>query len=112
MRVEVARQAGVCYYTPDLLEAKCTELSYSDFETLSKVERKSIRDLVKQEYLAHLFINNMDIGSGKSTKWYSKIPYGNEASPGLSEAEKRGLAPQDIVLLSYLLKICVLRCRC
>jgi hypothetical protein len=28
MRVEAARQAGVCYYTPDLLEAKCTELSY------------------------------------------------------------------------------------
>ena len=27
-RVEVACQAGVCYYTPDLLEAKCTELSY------------------------------------------------------------------------------------
>ncbi len=55
----MACQAGVCYYTPDLLEAKCTELSsYSDYETLSKVERKSVRDLVEQEYLAYLFINN------------------------------------------------------
>ena len=25
-RVEVARQAGVCYYTPDLLDMKATEL--------------------------------------------------------------------------------------
>jgi hypothetical protein len=26
-RVEVACQAGVCYYTPDLLDTKCVELS-------------------------------------------------------------------------------------
>ncbi len=57
-RVKVARQAGVCYYTPDLLDAKCTELSYNDYETLSKDERKSVCDLVEQEYLAYLFINN------------------------------------------------------
>jgi hypothetical protein len=47
-RVEVVCQAGVCYYTPDLFKAKCTGLSYSDHETLSKDEKKSVRDLVKQ----------------------------------------------------------------
>ena len=29
-----------------------------NYETLSKVERKSVRDFVEQEYLAYLFINN------------------------------------------------------
>ncbi len=45
----------------------------------------------------------------QATIW--KLPFGHEALAGLSEAEKRGLAPQDIVLLSYPLKIPVLRRR-
>ena len=53
----------------------------------------------------------VDILSGKSTKWYSEVPYGYEAFLCLSEADKRGLAPQDIVPLSYPLKIRVLRRR-
>jgi hypothetical protein len=43
----------------------------------------------------------MDIQLGRSTKWYFMLPYGYAALSGLSEAEKRGLVPQDIVLLSY-----------
>ncbi len=70
MRVEVARQAGVCYYTPDLLEAKSTELSYSDYETLSKDEKKSVRDLVEQEYLAYLFINNSNQKLHSQLGWH------------------------------------------
>jgi DNA recombination-dependent growth factor C len=67
---------------PDLLEAKCTELSYSDNETLSKVERKSVRDLVKQEYLAYLFINN------RNQKLHSQLEkdVANDYSKGNIEA--------------------------
>ncbi len=46
-RVEVARQAGVCYYTPDLLDTKCVELSCSDYEALMPVEQKNVRDVVQ-----------------------------------------------------------------
>ncbi len=58
-RVEVARQAGVCYYTPDLLDIKATELGKAlPFTNLLDVEQKAIIKLVKQEYLAYLFLNN------------------------------------------------------
>jgi hypothetical protein len=57
-RVEVAHQAGVCYYTPDLLNTKCMELSCSEYETLMPAEQKNVRDVIEQEYLACLFINN------------------------------------------------------
>ncbi len=56
--MEVACQAGVCFYTPDLLDTKCVELSCSEYETLTPAEQKNVRDVVEQEYLAHLFINN------------------------------------------------------
>jgi hypothetical protein len=57
-RVEVARQAGVCYYSPALLEDKVTQLKLGDFDKLSKDEQKKIIDQVEQEYLAYLFLNN------------------------------------------------------
>ena len=57
-RVEVARQAGVCYYTPALLEAKATQLKLEDYDTLTNDQQKKIRDQVEQEYLAYLFLNN------------------------------------------------------
>jgi hypothetical protein len=58
-RVEVARQAGVCYYTPDLLDMKATELGkVLPFTKLLEVEQKAIIELVEQEYLAYLFLNN------------------------------------------------------
>jgi hypothetical protein len=56
--VEVACQAGVCYYTPDLLDTKCVELSCTEYDMLKPAKQKNVRDVVKQEYLAWLFINN------------------------------------------------------
>ena len=57
-RVEVARQAGVCYYSPALLEDKATQLTLGDYDTLAIDVKKSVVDLVEQEYLAYLFLNN------------------------------------------------------
>jgi hypothetical protein len=41
-RVEVARQAGVCYYSPVLLEYKATQLKLGDFDTLSSDDKKKV----------------------------------------------------------------------
>jgi hypothetical protein len=42
-RVEVARQAGVCYYTPDLLDMKAVELGKAlPFTKLLDIEQKAI----------------------------------------------------------------------
>ncbi len=57
-RVEVARQAGVCYYSPALLEDKATQLKLDDFDTLSSADKKKIIDQVEQEYLAYLLLSN------------------------------------------------------
>jgi hypothetical protein len=38
-RVAVACQAGGCYYTPDLLDTKCVELSCNEYETLTPAEQ-------------------------------------------------------------------------
>jgi hypothetical protein len=57
-RVEVACQAGECYYTPDLLTIKAMELSLADFDMLTQPGQKSIIKLVKQDYLAYLFLHN------------------------------------------------------
>jgi hypothetical protein len=58
-RVVVARQAGVCYYTPDLLDMKATELGKMlPFTKPLEVEQKAIIELVEQECLAYLFLNN------------------------------------------------------
>jgi hypothetical protein len=57
-RVEVACQAGVCYYSPASLEYKATQLKLGDFDMLSSAGKKKIIDQVEQEYLAYLFLNN------------------------------------------------------
>jgi hypothetical protein len=57
-RVEVARQAGVCYYSPALVEAKAAQLKLGDYDALAKDQQKKIIEQVKQEYLAYLFLNN------------------------------------------------------
>jgi len=41
-RVEVARQAGVCYYSPDLLEDKATQLKLGSYDTLSDADKKKV----------------------------------------------------------------------
>jgi hypothetical protein len=57
-RVEVVPKAESCYYTPDLLDTKCVELSCTEYETLTPAKQKNVRDVVELEYLAYLFINN------------------------------------------------------
>ena len=57
-RVEVACQAGVCYHTPELLQDKSTKLNMGDYKTLSPTNKRSLAEIVEQEYLAYLFINN------------------------------------------------------
>jgi hypothetical protein len=37
-RVEVAHQAGVCYYSPALLEDKAAQLKLGDFDKLSSAD--------------------------------------------------------------------------
>jgi hypothetical protein len=41
-KVEVACQAGVCYYTPDLLDTKCVELSCAEYDTLTPAKQRNI----------------------------------------------------------------------
>jgi hypothetical protein len=53
----VACQAGVCYYMPDLLAIKATELSLVDFDTLTKPQQKRIIGLAEQNYLTYLFLH-------------------------------------------------------
>jgi hypothetical protein len=62
-RVEVACQAGVCSYNPDLLDNKCVELSCTEYDTLTPAKQNNVRDVVKQEYLAYLFIKNQKLHS-------------------------------------------------
>ncbi len=50
-RVEVACQAGVCYYSPKLLEDKATQFKMGNYNNLSDPDKMKI-DSVKQEYLA------------------------------------------------------------
>ncbi len=57
-RVEVVCQAGVCYYSQDLLEDKATQLKMGDYDTLSDPDKKKVINSIKQEYLVYLFINN------------------------------------------------------
>ncbi len=57
-RVEVVRQAGVCYYSPDLLDDKATQLKLGSYDTLSDADKKKVTNSVEQEYLAYLFLNN------------------------------------------------------
>jgi hypothetical protein len=51
-RVEVARQAGVCCYSPDLLEDKATQLKIGGYDTLSDTDKKKVIDSVKQDVVA------------------------------------------------------------
>ncbi len=57
-RVEVTCQAGVCYHSPDLLEDKAAELKMAAYDMLLPAKKKTVVDVVEQEYLAYLFIKN------------------------------------------------------
>ena len=40
----MARQAGECYYSPDLLENKATQLKMGVYDTLSDTDKKKVID--------------------------------------------------------------------
>jgi hypothetical protein len=48
-RVEVACQAGVCYYSQDLLEDKTTQLKIGGYDTLSDTDKKKVIDSTDQD---------------------------------------------------------------
>jgi hypothetical protein len=56
--VEVACRAGVCYYSPELLEDKAAQLKMGNYYTLPDTNKKKAIKTVKQKYLAYLFLNN------------------------------------------------------
>jgi hypothetical protein len=80
--VEVACQAGVCYYTPDLLDTKCVELSCTKYDTLTPAKQKNVREVIKQEYLVYLFVNN----SNQKLHSQLKKDLANDYSKGNMEA--------------------------
>ncbi len=59
--MEVACQAGACYHSLDLLEDKAAQLKMGAFDALLPTNKKMVVDIVKQEYLAYLFINNSNV---------------------------------------------------
>ena len=81
-RVEVTRQAGLCYYSPDLLEDKATQLKMGGYDTLSDTDKKKVIDSVEQEYLAYLFLNN------SNAKMHSQLKkdVANDYSKGNTDA--------------------------
>ncbi len=48
--VEVACQAGVCYYSPELLEDKAAQTKMGNYDTLSDTNKKKVIKTVNQEY--------------------------------------------------------------
>ncbi len=57
-RVEVACQAGVCNYSPELPEDKAAQLKMGNYDTLSDTNKEKVIKTIKQECLAYLFLNN------------------------------------------------------
>ncbi len=86
-RVEIACQAGVCYHSPDLLEDKAAQLNMAAYDTLSPPEKKTVVDVVKQEYLAYLFINN------SNAKMHSQLKkdVASDYSKGNTDAYPKGI---------------------
>jgi hypothetical protein len=81
-RVEVARQAGVCYYSPDLLEDNTTQLKLGSYDTLSDDDKEKDIDSIEQEYLSYLFLNN------SNAKMHSQLKkdVANDYSKGNTDA--------------------------
>jgi hypothetical protein len=81
-RVEVACQAGVCYYSLDLLEDKATQTKMGNYDTLSDTNKKKVIKTIKQEYLAYLFLHN----SNKKMHSQLKKDIANNYSKGNTDA--------------------------
>ncbi len=45
----MACQAGVCYYSQDLLEDKTTQLKIGSYDTLSGTDKKKVIDSIEQD---------------------------------------------------------------
>jgi hypothetical protein len=86
-RVEVAHQAGICYYNPDLLDTKCVELSCSEYETLMPAKQKNVIDVIEQEYLAYLFINT-------SNQKLPSVPVHQQQQPEVAQSAEEGRGQQ------------------
>ncbi len=54
----MACQAGVCYYSPELLDDKAAQTKMGDYDSLSDANKKKVIETVDQEYLAYLFLHN------------------------------------------------------
>jgi hypothetical protein len=80
--VEVACQAGVCYYSLDLLEDKDTQLKLGSYDNLSDADKKKVINSIEQEYLAYLFLNN------SNAKMHSQLKkdVANDYSKGNTDA--------------------------
>jgi len=73
----------VCYYSPDLLEDKATQLKMGGYVTQSDTtDQKKLIDRVEQEYLAYLFLNN------SNAKMHSQLKkdVANDYSKGNTDA--------------------------
>jgi hypothetical protein len=57
-RAEVVCQAGVCYYSPELLEDKAAQTKMGNYNTLSDTDKKKVIKTIEQECLAYLFLHN------------------------------------------------------
>ncbi len=81
-RVEVACQAGVFYYSPDLLDDKITQLKLGSYDTLSGADKKKVIDSIEQKSLAYHFLNN------SNAKMHSQLQkdVANDYSKGNTDA--------------------------
>jgi len=51
-RVEMSHQAQVCYYSPNLLEDKATQLKMGAYDTLSDTDKKKMIESIEQDAVA------------------------------------------------------------
>jgi hypothetical protein len=95
-RVEVAGQARVCYYSPDLLEDKATQLKMGGYDTLSDADKKKVINSVEQEYLAYPFLNN------SNAKMHSKLKkdVANDYSKGNTNAYPNNIHDKALILMN------------
>ncbi len=87
----------MCYHSPDLLEEKATELKIAAYDTLLPAKKKTVVDVVKQEYLAYLFINNCN------AKMHSQLKkdVANDYSKGNMDAYPKDIHKALILMNEY-----------
>jgi hypothetical protein len=96
-RVEVACQAGVCYYSPELLEDKAAQTKMGNYDTLSDTDKKKAIKTIEQEYLAYLFLHN---SNGKMHSQLKK-DVANDYSKGNTNAYPTDIHKASILMNKY-----------